>query len=306
MTLRDFGLFALICFVWGLNIIISRWIFIGTDVSPLFYAGVRFALIALVLTPIFFQRWPDQLVKLFFISLCMGSAHFGLLFYGLANASASASAVVGQLGVPFSTILSMIFLQEKIGWRRGLGIFMAFLGVVIISVDPNSFSVSFGLLYVAASAGVASIGSILMKQMTGMSGIRLQAWVGVFSFLPLFAASMLLEGGPEGFAGQFTAFAEAGWPLWVATVFAVLGVSIFGHGSFYRLLQRYDVSLLSPLTLMTPIWGVVLGIALLNEPFTMQLVIGGAVSLLGILIIALRANKKLPIAALGKKIIGGW
>ena len=101
MTLRDFGLFALICFVWGLNIIISRWIFIGTDVSPLFYAGVRFALIALVLTPIFFQRWPDQLVKLFFISLCMGSAHFGLLFYGLANASASASAVVGQLGVPF-------------------------------------------------------------------------------------------------------------------------------------------------------------------------------------------------------------
>ncbi len=305
MTFRDFALFSLICLIWGLNIIISRWIFVTTDVGPIFYAGVRFGLIALLLTPIFFQRRPDELFKLFLISLCMGSLHFGLLFYGLANASASASAVVGQLGVPFSTILSMIFLHEKIGWRRGIGIAMAFLGVVLISVDPKSFSVSFGLLFVAASALAASVGSILMKQITPMTGIRLQAWVGLMSFLPLFIGSMFLEQHMGGLVGQTEAFFAAGWPLWLATVFAVVGVSIFGHGSFYRLLQRYDVSLLSPLTLMTPVWGVILGVVLLNERFTTQFLIGGGVSLTGILIIALRPNKKLPLAVLGKKLING-
>lgn len=304
MTLRDFGLLSLICFVWGLNLIVSRWVFISTDIEPFFYAGIRFGLIAVFLFPIFMQRWPDRLFHIFLISLCIGSAHFGLLFYGLANASASSSAVVGQLGVPFSTILSVIFLQEKIRWRRGLGIAMAFLGVMIISVDPASFSVSTGLLYIVASAFIGSVGGILMKQLGGLTGIRMQAWIGVMSFMPLLILSALTEGGEAGIGGQFMALFTGGWLVWAATLFAVLGVSIFGHGSFYMLIQRYDVSLLSPLTLMVPVWGVILGVVLLNEPFTTQFLIGGVVSLLGILIIALRPNKKLPFAALGKKLFG--
>ena len=168
MAIRDFGLFCLICTVWGMNMIVSRWVFIATDIEPLFYAGMRFGMIALVLFPLFFRRWPSDLFKLFLISLCIGSAHFGLLFIGLANASASSAAVVGQLAVPFTTLLSILFLNEKVGWRRGLGIVMAFLGVIIISVNPSEFSVSTGLLFVVGSAFCASIGSILMKQITRM------------------------------------------------------------------------------------------------------------------------------------------
>ena len=305
MNIRDFSLLSLICLIWGMNLIVSRWVFIATDLDPLFYAGLRFGLIALVLTPIFFQRWPEKLHRIFLISLCIGSAHFGLLFYGLANASASSAAVVGQLGVPFSTILSMVFLGEKVRWRRGLGILLAFAGVVIISVNPDSISISIGLLYIMASAFVGSVGAILMKQVSGLTGMRMQSWVGVFSFLPLFILSAFIEGGDGGFLGQVKAFADGGWLLWLATAFAVIGVSIFGHGSFYMLIQKYDVSLLSPLTLMVPVWGVILGVLLLGEPFTVQFLIGGAVSLAGILIIALRPNKKLPIAAIAKKLISG-
>ncbi|MFC6196806.1 DMT family transporter [Ponticaulis profundi] len=304
MAIRDFGLFCLICMVWGMNMIVSRWVFIATDIEPLFYAGMRFGMIALVLFPLFFRRWPSDLFKLFLISLCIGSAHFGLLFIGLANASASSAAVVGQLAVPFTTLLSILFLNEKVGWRRGLGIVMAFLGVIIISVNPSEFSVSTGLLFVVGSAFCASIGSILMKQITRMPGVHMQAWVGVMSFLPLFVVSAFLEGGEAGLGGQFMAFAQGGWLLWLATAFAVLGVSIFGHGSFYVLITKYDVSLLSPLTLMVPVWGVIFGVMLLGEPFTVQFLIGGVVSLAGVLIIALRPNTKLPFAVLAKKMVG--
>jgi len=85
----------------------------------------------------------------------------------------------------------------------------------------------------------------------------------------------------------------------------VLGVSIFAHSAFYTLVKRHDVSLLSPLTLMTPLWGVVFGVTLLGEPFTWKLVIGGAVSLAGVFLIAIRPNSVLPDASLGKKLASG-
>jgi len=100
---------------------------------------------------------PKDIKTLFLISFFIGSGHFALLFVGLANAEASAAAIVGQLSVPFSTLMSMVFLGEKVRWRRGIGIMLAFAGVLLIAVDPKSFSISFGLLYVAGAAFVGSV-----------------------------------------------------------------------------------------------------------------------------------------------------
>ena len=305
MPLRDFGLLSLVCMVWGLNVIVTRWVFLNSDIEPIFYAALRFMLIALVLTPVFFRRVPNQLGRLFFIALCMGSAHFALLFIGLSMASGSAAAVVGQMMVPFTTIPSIVFLNEKVRWRRGLGITLAFLGVLIISIDPTNFSMEFGLLFVVGSAFVGAVGAIMMKQINPLPAIHVQAWVGLMSFAPLLLLSGLVYGFDAGVAGQFVIFANSGWLIWVATAFAVLGVSIFGHGSFYWLITRHEMTLLSPLTLMTPIWGVVFGVILLNESINAKFLVGVVVSLLGVLIIALRPNSKLPLAAQVRKLMSG-
>jgi len=77
----------------------------------------------------------------------------------------------------------------------------------------------------------------------------------------------------------------------------VLGVSIFGHGMFYDLMKRYEVTQIAPLTLMTPVWAVVIGSALLHEPLTPQLLTGGALALTGVFMIAIRRNIRFPDAA---------
>ncbi|MEM7767349.1 MAG: DMT family transporter [Pseudomonadota bacterium] len=297
MGFRDFSLLFLVCLVWGLNIVVTRWVVADMAVPPLFFAAVRFFGIALVLVP-FLRPMPREIGTLFLISICIGAVHFALLFMGLANAEASAVAVVGQLGVPFSTLLSMMFLGETVGWRRALGIMLAFAGAVLIAFDPTDFAFSFGLVYVVISAMIGSVGGILMKRKTPISPFQMQAWVGLFSFAPLFALSALVE------QGQAETFLAGGWGVWLATVFAVLGVSVFGHGSFYTLIKKYDISLLSPLTLMTPLWGVIFGIVLLGEALTLQLVVGGAISLGGVFVIAIRPNNKMPEAALGRKVGG--
>lgn len=294
MGFRDFALLFAVCFVWGLNIVVTRWVVFDASVPPIFFAALRFLGVAVLLVP-FLRPVPKNIRTLFLISFFIGSGHFALLFVGLANSAASAAAVVGQLGVPFSTLMSMAFLGETIGWRRGLGIMLAFAGVLLIAVDPGSFTVSFGLIYILGSAFIGSVGGILMKRMAPIPALQMQAWIGLFSFAPLFAVSAFLE------TGQWSAYTGGGLWVFVATIFAVVGVSIFGHGGFYQLIKKYDISLLSPLTLMTPIWGVVLSIVILREPITAQLVLGSIISLGGVFVIAVRRNKALPEAALGEK-----
>ncbi len=299
MSFRDFVLLAAVCFVWGLNLVVTRWVVADAGVPPVFFAGMRFAGIALVLFW-FLRPIPKHLGTLFLIAMGIGAVHFAFLFLGLANAEASAVSVVGQLGVPFSTLMSMAFLGEKVGWRRGLGIMLAFAGAILIAVDPQTFQLTFGLLYVVFAALVASGAGILMKRMPSISALQMQAWIGLFSFAPLFAVSGLLEGDQNGWG----AFVEGGWLVWAATAFAILGVSVFGHGGFYTLIKKYDISLLSPLTLMTPIWGVVLSVVLLGEVLTLQLVVGAAISLGGVFVILVRPNRAMPEAALGDKVRG--
>ena len=297
MNFRDFVLLAVVCFVWGLNLVVTRWVIADAGVPPIFFAALRFAGIALVLCW-FLRPIPKNMGTLFLIGIGIGAVHFALLFMGLANADASAVSVVGQLGVPFSTLMSMAFLGETVGWRRSLGIMLAFAGATLIAVNPDNFSFTYGLLYIVASALVGSGAGILMKRMPPISALQMQAWIGLFSFAPLFALSGLTE------SGGWTAFAEGGLWVWAATACAVLGVSVFGHGAFYTLLKKYDVSLISPLTLMTPVWGVILSVILLNEHLSLQLVVGAAISLGGVFVIVVRPNTAMPEAVLGDKVRG--
>lgn len=293
MNFKDFTLLFVVCLIWGLNVVFSRWVVGVEGIPPVFFAGIRFAGVAVCLIP-FLRPIPSNLPLLLLISIFIGSAHFAMLFLGLASADASAAAVTTQLGVPISTLMSMAFLGETIGWRRGLGIMLAFAGVVLIAFDPEGFSMSTGLLYIVGAAFLGSAGGILMKRIAPMSALQMQAWIGMFSFAPLFLISFFLE------QDQITSFVGGGWRVWAATLFGIAGVSIFGHGVFYTLIKKYDISMLSPLTLMTPIWGVIFGITLLGEPLTNQLILGAVVSLSGVFVIAVRGNKKLPSAALNE------
>lgn len=295
MKPADFALLFAVCLIWALNLVVTRWTVTAGDVPPVFFAAVRLGLVGLVLSPFLFPA-PRQFGLMVLIAMGMGSVQFGLLFLGLANASASEAAVIGQLGVPITTIFSMVFLGEQIGWRRGLGIVMSFLGVMIIAIDPQHFSLSAGLIFLLLAAVSSSAASIFMKQIAPMPALKLQAWVGVLSVAPLMAMSFAIETGQ-------TEAVLAGDPLvYLSTAFAVLAVSIFGHGTFYRMIKRYDVTLISPLTLMTPIWGVVLGIALLGEALTPKLVVGSVIALAGVGVIMVRPNRRFPEAPVGDKI----
>jgi drug/metabolite transporter (DMT)-like permease len=288
MSFRDFGLLVLVCLIWASNNIVSKYAVGPLASPPLFYAAARFLVVALATLPWLFPA-PRPRWRLIVVALLMGGGNFALLFIGLKTATPSAAAVVGQLGVPITTVLSVVMLGERIRWRRAVGIGLTLAGALAVMWSPRGLSLSTGLLFVVGSAFTGSLGAVMMKQMEGVKPLQFQAWVGLASFAPLALLSAWLE------PGQMQAGIAAGWPLLAAVLYSGLVVSVGAHTLYYLLIQRYEANLISPLTLMTPLATIGLGVALLHDPFGPRMAIGTAVALAGVLIIALRRNQVAPL-----------
>jgi len=291
MALRDFALLVGVCLIWASNSVLSKVVISGMGAPPLFYAAARFAVVVVATLPWLLPA-PRPLWRMIVVGLLMGGGNFALNFIGLQTTSPSGLAVVSQLGVPMTTLLSVLMLGEHIGWRRGIGIVLALAGALIVMWDPKALVPSVGLLFIAAAAFTGSLGAVMMKQIEGVKPLQFQAWVGFSSLWPLVMLSALTE------HGQGTVLSTALWPFLGAVLFSGLVVSVVAHTAFYGLILKYEVNLLQPLTLMTPLATIGLGVIITHYPFGPRMAVGTVVALLGVLIIALRRNHILGLLAL--------
>jgi len=280
---RDLALLVGMNLIWGLNLVVSK-IGVG-EFAPIFFTAMRFGSLALFLLPML-RIHRGQMKNLLVAALLTGPLSFGLLFTGISRAQdASTVAIATQLGVPFSTVLSVWLLGEHIHWRRVLGIVLAFSGVVIIGFDPRVFAYRDGLGLVIASSFVAALGLIFVKRLSGVRPLELQAWIASVGGPVLLLMSLLLE------SGQRQSLLTATWKGWAALAFTAVLSSLIAHSAWYYLISRYPVTRLSPITLLSPLFGVFFGVTLLGDHLTARMLAGGAVTLAGVFIVVLRERR---------------
>ncbi|WGM38623.1 DMT family transporter [Caulobacter sp. NIBR1757] len=288
MGLRDFFLLMAMCLIWASNNIVSKIVVSDMMVPPLFYAAVRFAIVAALTLPWLLPA-PRPLWRMIIIAQLIGGLNFALIFIGFQTASPSAASIIVQLGVPMTTVLSMLMLGEKVRWRRGLGMALTLAGAVLVMWHPAGLSLSLGLWLIAGAALAGSLGAVMMKQMEGVKPLQFQAWVGFSAIWPLFGMTAVFE------HGQIATALHAGWPFLAAVLYSALIVSIIAHTVYYHLIQKYEATLISPLTLMTPLATIVMGVLITKDYFDLRMGIGAALALLGVLIVALRPNHVMPL-----------
>jgi O-acetylserine/cysteine efflux transporter len=290
MTLRDFSLMFVVCFGWAAHTIISKIVVSEMGIPPLFYAAVRYGLVALVALP-WLLPVPKPAWRILLVGFLMGGGGFSLFFLGIKTSSPSSAAIVQQLGLPITALLSVMMLGERIRLQRGLGIALTFLGVVIVMWEPGGFSLSGGLTLIVGSAFAGSLAAVMMKQIAGVRVIRIQAWVGLASVAPLCLLSAAVE------SSQFELALRAGWPFAAAVLFSAFFVSLVTHTIYYRLILKYPASLIAPLMLMTPLMTVVLGIIVTGDRFDLRMWFGTALVLCGVLVITVAPKSVTPLAA---------
>jgi len=270
---------------WALNIVVTKIAVGELGVPPLFYTVLRSALVLVVLFPLL-RPVPKQLGRVLLIGFAISGGSFALLFAGLKTATPSAAGIVNLSSAPLAVLFAVVFLGEKVGWRRGIGMVLALAGVLLAMGSPEDTGSITGLALVFGAAVVGSLGSVFVKTIT-LDAVRLQAWAAVVSLAALVPATLLFE------SGQIAAVEANPVPVALCSLFAGIVVSVGAHSAFYRILQRHDANVVVPLTLMTPLLTIGLGAWLTGDAIGWPLLAGGALAMVGVGVIVVRPSATL-------------
>ncbi|MEI2453921.1 DMT family transporter [Lysobacter firmicutimachus] len=285
MPVRDLVLLLLVVLSWALNFLTSA--FALREIPPFLFTALRFALLALPLAFLLKRPPPGQWPRLIAVCLCIGVLHFGLSFSALkAAGDLSSPAIVLQSYVPMTALLAWWLLGERFAWRTGAAIAISFAGVLVLGFDPLVLDRPLALVLMLVSAAFLALGTVLMKGLRGLDMVSQQGWTALIAVTPLLAVSLVLE--PGGLA----ALGSVSWIAWLGVAYAAFVSSLFGHGLYYVLVQRYPVAQVTPWLLLVPVFAIALGIAFWGDRPGPRLWIGGAMVLGGVLAIALRTLAK--------------
>jgi O-acetylserine/cysteine efflux transporter len=265
---------------WGLNLIAVK---MGVDlIAPLTAAWVRQVMVLIICVPAL-KIIKGKMRELLALGLLSGA-----LFYIVVNISMAvtnnvgALAIAGQLGAPFSLILAVIVLGERIHKYRIAGMAISFAGVVLLVFDPAVADEGMGFALTAVASLIWAICSLIQRRLIGVPVLTIYAWVGVVGTVVLFPVALLAE--PASMAAiPSLPLSTFGWIL-----FSALGSTVIGQGAMSYLMQRHPVSIVVPMSLMTPVISVVAASYWFAKPMTPIMIAGGLLVLAGVSVVTIR------------------
>lgn len=282
MSIRDFFLALTVMVVWGLNFVAVK---LGvSEIPPLMLTTLRFALIAVLVAP-FFRLPRAALPGVALLSLTMGAMHFGLLFVAMRGVDAAAAAILIQLQVPFSALLAYLLYRERLGWKRALGMLLAFSGVVLLAGEPSR-PAPWAIALILVSAAGFALSTVVIKRLGPLPPLTMVGWMSLIGVPQLFLLSAIFE------HDQWETIADAGWKGWGAVVYTALAASILAHSLWYVLVRRLEMNVIVPFSLLAPTIGVFSGVLLLGEPFGWHKAVGGSLTLIGVAVIQLYGQRR--------------
>ena len=283
--------YGVLCLIWG-----STWMAIRVvvrDVPPLWSAGVRFALAAVLLLLVAAVRGarapqgPREWRAVAILGMTMIAIPYGLLFWAEQFVTSSMTAVLytalplcvaaftpwmSKHSVPRSAILSMVV---------GVG------GIAVLFGQGLTASRGTLLGGIAILLGVVSNGfSILLakREISGMDPVVTTGWQFLVGAVALVAGSQALE---RGRASQWTTHAI------IALLFLAIVGSAVAFAIYYWLLRHMQPYQISTISLVIPIVAIIEGAAILQEPIPPMMLVASGVVLAAVAGV-LRAQKSEP------------
>ena len=270
--------------VWGFNVVAVKEGVMSA--GPMTAVLLRYVVATLVCLP--FVRWlPGRMRLILLTGFVAGALAMSLVALSFALAdNLPALSIAGQLGVPFSLILAVIFMKEQIRWPRITAIAICFLGVVVMGFDPAIANERIGLVLSIGASLCWAIGNLLFRRLAGVPVLVIHGWLGLVSIPIMLVLAQSFE--PQ----KLAAIPQLPLSTWGWIAYSGIMSSIIGHGGMTWLFQRYPVAVVSPLTLPTPLISVVVAVAVYGTPITGQMLVGGLLTLVGVTIITIRTAQR--------------
>jgi drug/metabolite transporter (DMT)-like permease len=266
---------VLCCFLWGLNQVAAKVAI--AEVPPLAQAAIRslggaalvFLWARLRGIPLFAR---DGSLRGGLTAGLLFAAEFGCIFVGLQYTTASRMAVFIYIS-PFIVALGMPFIAkaEKLKPSQLAGLAIAFAGVAWGFAEGFTQPAAGDLQWFGDALGVAA-GVLWGATTLAIRGSRLAAASAEKTLLYQLAISGLALALAALLRGQ--AWAPTLSALtWASLFFQVVIVTFASYLLWFWLIRHYPATRLASFTLLTPVFGLLLGALLLGEPITTRLVI---------------------------------
>ena len=200
---------------------------------------------------------------------------------------ASAAVLLVQMEVPFGVMFAYFILKEKPTIRSLIGISVAFIGVYILTGTPNLDGKFIGAALVFTGAGIWALGQVLVKPLSKeINPLTLVAWLALFSGPILITLSAIFDGNTINY------FKTANLNSWIIVIFLGFIMQPISYGCFYYVLKNNPLYKVLPIVTMgIPLTGLLAAILLLGEEPTKELFIGGAIILIGVIMIVFGHKK---------------
>jgi O-acetylserine/cysteine efflux transporter len=269
--------------MWGLNLIAVK---MAVDViSPMTAALIRQVIVLCICLP-FLKLVPGRMRELITLGFLSGALFYVFVNWSLAiSDNVSALAIAGQLGAPFSLILAVLVLKERIHAYRIIGTTLSFLGVMLLVFDPAIADEMPGMLLTIVASAVWAICSLIQRRLKGTPVLTIYAWVGLVGSAFLLPIAWAVEPDQMASISSLPLSALA----WVS--FSAIGSTVIGQGAMSWLMQRHPVSVVVPLTLPTPVISVIASTLYFNTPLTPVMILGGIIVLIGVGIVTIRTAR---------------
>ena len=171
--------------------------------------------------------------------------------------------------------------------RALAGIFIAFVGVYILTGSPNLDGKFFGIALTILGSAIWALGQVVVKPLSKeINPIALVAWLALFSGPILICLSAVIDGNTINY------LAGASFDHWMIAIYIGFIMQPITYGCFYYVLKNNALYKVLPIVTMgIPPTGLLAAIFLLGEKPTSELFIGGVVIIIGVIMIVFTKNK---------------
>ena len=283
-----FGLMVLLCAIWGLQQVAIK--LAVAEISPIMQAGLRSGLGAVLV-----YAWArgrgmalfahDNSLRPGLLAGLLFGFEFVFIFVGVDHTTVS-RMVVFLYTAPCFTVLGLHFFVpgERMGWRQGAGVLLAFAGLVVAFIDKAAggslLGDAFGVL--AALFWAATTVLIRATALAKVTATKVLLYQLVVSAAVMFPLSWLV--GERG-VGVLSA------PTLWAMAYQIVVVAFISYLAWFWLLTRYLAGRLLVFSFLTPLFGVLFGMLLMGDQPSLHFFAAAAMVVGGIVLVNLPAKK---------------
>ena len=247
---------------------------LNDSIPPILFGALRMAVVFICLVPFFKFDIPEKkyVIPLIGFSICFGVGANLFLYLSINASSILAPITIGaQLSIPFGIILSSIFLNEKISYKKWLLIMTSFFGIVILAFDPKVLEEIIGSLLICAMAFFYGLSQVFSRYLKDLDVKYTNTIMSFTGFVILILLSSMFEGN------TFQTIKNISLESWLTVLYAGAIISLLGHLMMFYLYKFYPLDMVLPYYALFPVFGLILTFFIFGEIPSFITILGGII-----------------------------